>query len=131
METVQHEDGAAKDVDGAQDGGVMAWRNAANPGVAASRMILFIPMGFILGGATSPLMEQSLWIRYFAHFFPLTWEYEFTRDITSRGAGFWDIAPEFGGFLIYFACLILVFCLVFYGTRPRTSSNTAKNTRRT
>lgn len=39
METVQHEDGAAKDVDGAQDGGVMAWRNAANPGVAASRMI--------------------------------------------------------------------------------------------
>lgn len=29
METVQHEDGAAKDVDGAQDGGVMAWRNAA------------------------------------------------------------------------------------------------------
>ena len=28
METVQHEDGAAKDVDGAQDGGVMAWRNA-------------------------------------------------------------------------------------------------------
>ena len=32
METVQHEDGAAKDVDGAQDGGVMAWRNAANPG---------------------------------------------------------------------------------------------------
>lgn len=63
--------------------------------------------------------------------FPLTWEYEFTRDITSRGAGFWDIAPEFGGFLIYFACLIIVFCLVFYGTRPRTSSNTAKNTRRT
>lgn len=49
--------------------------NAANPGVAASRMILFIPMGFILGGATSPLMEQSLWVRYFAHFFPLTWEY--------------------------------------------------------
>lgn len=41
--------------------------NAANPGVAASRMILFIPMGFILGGATSPLMEQSLWVRYFAH----------------------------------------------------------------
>lgn len=67
METVQHEDGAAKDVDGAQDGGVMAWRNAANPGVATSRMILFIPMGFILGGATSPLMEQSLWVRYFAH----------------------------------------------------------------
>lgn len=93
--------------------------NAANPGVAASRMILFIPMGFILGGATSPLMEQSLWVRYFAHFFPLTWEYEFTRDITLRGAGFWDIAPEFGGFLIYFACLIIVFCLVFYGTRPK------------
>ncbi|MFP8918944.1 hypothetical protein ACFCTO_01720 [Megasphaera indica] len=93
--------------------------NAANPGVAASRMILFIPMGFILGGATSPLMEQSLWVRYFAHFFPLTWEYEFTRDITLRGAGFWDIAPEFGGFLIYFACLIIVFCLVFYGTRQK------------
>ena len=45
------------------------WRGGmrANPGVAASRMILFIPMGFILGGATSPLMGQSLWVRYFAH----------------------------------------------------------------
>jgi hypothetical protein len=93
--------------------------NAANPGVAASRMILFIPMGFILGGATSPIMQQSLWVRYFAHFFPLTWEYEFTRDITIRGAGFWDIAPEFGGFLIYFACILIVFCLVFYGTRQK------------
>lgn len=93
--------------------------NAANPGVAASRMILFIPMGFILGGATSPIMQQSLWVRYFAHFFPLTWEYEFTRDITIRGAGFWDIAPEFGGFLIYFACILIVFCLVFYGTKQK------------
>lgn len=41
------------------------------------------------------------------------------RGITLRGAGFWDIAPEFGGFLIYFACLIIVFCLVFYGTRQK------------
>lgn len=56
----------------------------------------------------------------FRSFFPADLGiYEFTRDITLRGAGFWDIAPEFGGFLIYFACLIIVFCLVFYGTRQK------------
>ncbi len=32
---------------------LIGW-TAANPGVASSRMILFIPGGFILGGATAP-----------------------------------------------------------------------------
>ena len=91
--------------------------NAANPGVASSRMILFIPGGFILGGATSPIVEQSLWVQHVAHFFPLTWEYEFTRDIIVRGAGFGDIAQTLGQFLLYFATLLIVFCLVFRHAR--------------
>lgn len=99
---------------------------AANPGVAASRMILFIPGGFILGGATSPIAEQSLWVQQLAHFFPLTWEYEFTRDIILRGAGFWDIAHEFGGFLLYFAVIMLVFCLRFYHLKQKTVKTAAE-----
>lgn len=36
---------------------------AANPGVASSRMILFIPGGFILGGQTAPLVFIPYWAR--------------------------------------------------------------------
>lgn len=95
---------------------IFGW-NAANSGIAASRMILFVPMGFILGGATSPIMEQSLWVRHIAHLFPLTWEYEFTRDIIVRGAGLGDIASELGQFFIYIAILFIIFCFIFYRTR--------------
>lgn len=92
---------------------------AANPGVAASRMILFIPGGFILGGATSPIPEQEVWVQYAAHFFPLTWEYEFTRDIIVRGAGFWDIATNLGQFWIYIGVLFIFFCIFFFRNRKK------------
>jgi ABC-type multidrug transport system permease subunit len=91
--------------------------SAANPGVASSRMILFIPGGFILGGATGPIPILSQWVQIGSHIFPLVWEYEFIRDIMMRGAGFWDIASEFGQFLFYFAALIIIFCFRFHITR--------------
>ena len=95
---------------------------AANPGVASSRMILFIPGGFILGGSTGPIPLQSAWVQLVSHVFPLVWEYQFVRDIMMRGASFFDISPEIGKFLIYFGCLILLFCFQFYRQKRKLCS---------
>ena len=92
---------------------------AANPGIASSRMILFIPGGFILGGTTGPLPLYSQWVQIVSHFFPLTWEYEFVRDILMRGAGFMDCAKGFGAFMIYISVIAVVFCLRFYSCRNK------------
>lgn len=92
---------------------------AANPGVAASRMILFIPGGFIFGGQTGPLTILSDWVRVITHFFPLTWEYNFTRDIFARGASFMDCSKGFGALMLYLGAVSVIFCFYFY--RSRTS----------
>lgn len=90
---------------------------AANPGIASSRMILFIPGGFILGGPTGPLSFYPDWVIAISHLFPLTWEYHFVRDIIARGAGFADISKEFGAFLIYMAAILILFCAKFFSAR--------------
>ena len=90
---------------------------AANPGVASSRMILFIPGGFILGGMTGPLTFMAPWVVNFSHVFPLTWEYHFQRDILARGAGLADIASLLGGFLVYSGIVAVLLCLRFYTAR--------------
>ncbi len=87
---------------------------AANPGAASSRMILLIPGGFILGGTTAPFQKLSEWVQIGSHIFPLAWEFEFTRNIVIRGAGFWDIATTMGAFFLYTACITLVFHAWFY-----------------
>ena len=86
---------------------------AANPGIAASRMILFLPGGFILGGMTGPLAILSPWVLKISHFFPLVWEYHFVRDIMLRGAGLWDCSRILGAFLLYVVAIALVFSLYF------------------
>ena len=90
---------------------------AANPGIASSRMILFIPGGFILGGVTSPLSHLSDWVVTVSHVFPLTWEFHFVRDIIARGAGLGDISKEFGAFLIYIGIIAVLFCFRFHRSR--------------
>lgn len=90
---------------------------AANPGIASSRMILFIPGGFILGGVTGPSSFYQDWVVTFSHVFPLTWEFHFTRDIILRGAGLWDIKDVLGGFMVYMAVIALLFCLQFNKAR--------------
>jgi len=90
---------------------------AANPGIASSRMILFIPGGFIMGGATGPVSFYSDWAVAFSHVFPLTWEFHFVRDIIQRGAGLLDINKEIGAFMLYMACVALLFCWRFYSAR--------------
>ena len=90
---------------------------AANPGIASSRMILFIPGGFILGGPTSPVDHLAEWVQTFSHVFPLTWEFHFVRDIVARGASIADIDKEFGAFLVYLAVVAVIFCVKFYGAK--------------
>jgi ABC-2 type transport system permease protein len=87
---------------------IFGW-SAANPGLANSRMIFFIPGGFIFGGSAGPLFIQDTWVQVLSHVFPLRWEFEFVRDVILRGAGFWDIASEIGGFLLYGAIIIVIF----------------------
>ena len=100
--------------------------NAANPGVAASRMILFIPGGFILGGMTGPIPILPEWAQLLSNFFPLVWGYRFARDILLRGASFMDCAQEFGGFMIYTAIIAVVFCIRFYRERNQIALVTEK-----
>ena len=91
---------------------LIGW-TASNPGIASSRMILFIPGGFILGGVTSPLSHLSSWVVTASHIFPLTWEYHFTRDIIQRGATLSQISSEIGAFLIYVAIVAILLSLRF------------------
>ena len=97
---------------------LMGW-TASNPGIASSRMILFIPGGFILGGPTGPIPELSGWVQTLSHIFPLTWEFHLVRDIITRGAGLTDISREFGAFLLYIGFVAVLFCFVFYKARAR------------
>ncbi len=88
--------------------------NAANPGIASSRMILFIPGGFILGGVTSPLTHLSPWVVTLSHIFPLTWEFHFVRDIVMRGATLTDLSKEVGMFFVYVGIIAVILVLRFY-----------------
>jgi len=93
--------------------------NAANPGIASSRMILFIPGGFILGGATGPVNHMAEWVQTVSHVFPLTWEFHFVRDIILRGAGIADISKEFGAFLVYLGVVSVLFSWRFHRAREQ------------
>ena len=95
---------------------LIGW-TAQNPGIASSRMILFIPGGFILGGVTSPLSHLSSWVVTASHIFPLTWEFHFTRDIIQRGASLSQISSEIGAFMIYVAIVAILLSLKFQASR--------------
>ena len=102
---------------------------AANPGIASSRMILFIPGGFILGGMTGPVTYYADWVVHFSHVFPLTWEFHFQRDIIARGAGLSDISALFGAFLLYMAGAAALLCWRFYGERRKHYAQKRKEAR--
>lgn len=102
---------------------------AANPGIASSRMILFIPGGFILGGGAGPTTFFADWVVKFSHVFPLTWEFHFERDIIARGAGFADITQTFGAFLVYMGIVGILFCLRFNASRKELLARQAAEER--
>ncbi|MGL5513089.1 MAG: ABC transporter permease, partial [Sporomusa sp.] len=95
--------------------------SAANPGIASSRMILFIPGGFIFGGFTGPLDIIPAWVQAACNVFPLVWGFRFTRDIILRGASFMDAAQEFGWFMIYTGILGVLVCIRFYHEQKTAS----------
>ena len=88
--------------------------HSPNPGAASSKMIIFIPPGFVLGGVTIPLPIFDGIVRAFTHLFPLAWEYDLVRDILLRGSRFWDMAGTIGGFLIYVALVALLLSRRFH-----------------
>ena len=98
----------------------MGW-TAANPGIASSRMILFIPGGFIFGGVTSPVDHLSSWVVTLSHIFPLTWQFHFTRDIIQRGASLSQISSEIGAFFIYMAVVAILLNWRFEKSRAELS----------
>ncbi|BEU87066.1 ABC transporter permease [Selenomonas sp. TAMA-11512] len=104
---------------------LMGW-TASNPGIASARMILFLPGGFILGGATGPTSGMWDWVVTLSHIFPLTWEHHFARDIISRGAGFMDMAGIFGAFLIYVAVIVGIYLFVFNRARENAMHTPAE-----
>ncbi|WP_407400102.1 ABC transporter permease [Anaerovibrio sp.] len=91
---------------------IMGW-GAANPGAASSRMILFVPGGFIFGGYGVPMTLMPEWVHWFNQIFPLTWEFKFIRDVVFRGAGFFDCATTIGQFMIYIAIVWIIFARKF------------------
>ncbi|MDF2633641.1 MAG: putative efflux protein [Pelosinus sp.] len=101
---------------------------AANPGVAASRMILFVPAGFILGGMSGPLDLHPGWVHVVSNAFPLVWVYRLVRDIILRGASFMEVSQEFGGFMIYAGILAVIVCIRFYHDRKVLLSQEATAT---
>jgi len=103
---------------------------AANPGIASSRMILFIPGGFIFGGPTGPTSFYPDWVLNLSHVFPLTWEFHFTRDIIERGASLPDISKEIGAFLIYMGIVAVLFCVKFYRSKKQLQQRQAAEQRR-
>lgn len=86
---------------------------AANPGVASSKMILFVPGGFIFGGYGVPLTMMPEWMHWVNQIFPLTWEFKFVRDVVFRGAGFFDCSVTIGQFLFYIMIVFLLFMRKF------------------
>lgn len=88
--------------------------NAPNPGMASSRMILFVPGGFIFGGYGVPMTVMPEWVHLVVQVFPLTWEFKFIRDIVFRGAGFFDCCTTIGQFFIYAAIVVFAFVMRFY-----------------
>ena len=103
----------------------MGW-TAANPGIASSRMILFIPGGFIFGGVTSPVDHLSSWVVSLSHIFPLTWQFHFTRDIIQRGASLPEISAEVGAFLVYIGIVAILFSLRFEKSRAEIVTDTVE-----
>ena len=103
---------------------------AANPGIASSRMILFIPGGFIFGGPTGPTAFYPDWVLNLSHVFPLTWEFHFPRDIILRGAGLADISKEIGAFLIYIGVVAVLFCVKFYRSKQQLQQRQVADQRR-
>jgi ABC-2 type transport system permease protein len=94
-------------------GYLLCW-NTTNPAQGASRMILVVPPGFIMGGALlttgffNPDLIHVKWL------WPLTWQYSLWRDFSMRGLSFSEMAGQYGAYIIYLCLLGLVITFLFW-----------------
>ena len=95
-----------------------AW-NAADPGRASSFMILIVPPGFIVGGATMAIGFLPEWAYYLSHAFPLVWEYSFYRDFALRGLSLAEMTRSYGMYLMYTTILGLLVTLRWYSSTKK------------
>lgn len=98
---------------------------AANPGVAGGRMVFLIPAGFVLGGQSLPMSLNPSWVTAIGHFFPLTWEFHFVRDIIIRGSHLWEMPDVIGAFLLYIAAILAYFYYKFHKSAEQLSEKEA------
>ncbi|MCR5536731.1 MAG: ABC transporter permease [Succinivibrio sp.] len=97
-----------------------AW-NAQDPGSASSFMILIVPPGFIVGGATMAIGFLPEWAYYLSHAFPLVWEFSFYRDFALRGLSLAEMLRSYGLYLGYLAILGLLICLRWQKSQKKIS----------
>jgi ABC-2 type transport system permease protein len=94
-------------------GYLLCW-NTTNPAQGASRMILVVPPGFIMGGALlttgffNPDLIHVKWL------WPLTWQFSLWRDFSMRGLSFSEMAGQYGAYIIYLCLLGLVITFLFW-----------------
>lgn len=100
---------------------LIGW-GAANPGVASSRMIFFIPGGFILGGASGPMNVLPQWVQIASNVFPLVWGYRILRDVLLRGAPFSACLPELIEFLLFIGVIAALIYWRFGHERKKLAS---------
>ena len=74
------------------------------------------------------MLFRSPWVVNFAHIFPLTWQFHFTRDIIQRGASLPAISSEIGAFMIYMGIVSILFSLRFYNSRKELLATVKKET---
>ena len=98
---------------------LLSW-HAENPGQGAAYMILIVPPGFILGGATMAVGFLPLWAYTASHAFPLVWGYKLYRDIALRGQTLAEMTGIYGLFLLYMLCLMLLVSLRWYRSYKAT-----------
>ncbi len=82
--------------------------NSKDPGAGTAYMILFVPPGFILGGATMAIPFFTGWVQKVSHVWPLVWEFRFVRDIAQRGEFQAGVVAHYGSYLLYTTVLMLL-----------------------
>ncbi len=93
-------------------GMVLCWKTS-NPAQGASRMILVVPPGFILGGALMTSGFFNTHLIFLKWIWPLSWLYALWRDIALRAVPTLQLLSLYGAFLVYSALLAAGVCALF------------------
>ncbi|HIW06643.1 MAG TPA: ABC transporter permease [Candidatus Ignatzschineria merdigallinarum] len=101
---------------------ILGWK-APDPGAGASKMILLVPPGFILGGAKMTVGILPYWGFIFSYCFPLVWLYRFYRDFAIKGQSLFDMLPSYGAFIFYLTILSALVTFRYYRSEQAMRKN--------